>query len=44
MGNNGEKIDVEYCMILIDKLSNQTMSEGETTHLLKELIEVAKYV
>ena len=37
------KIDVEFCLILIDKLSNPNLTDAETTSLLKELIDCARY-
>ena len=43
MPEKEEKIDIDYCLILIDKVSNPSLSEQEVSYLLKDLADCARY-
>jgi hypothetical protein len=43
MPEKEEKIDLDYCLILIDKVSNPSLSEQEVSYLLKDLADCARW-
>ena len=44
MPEKEDKIDLDYCLILIDKVSNPSLSEQDVSYLLKDLADCARYV
>jgi hypothetical protein len=42
MPEKEEKIDIDYCLILMDKVSNPSLSEQEVSYLLKDLADCAR--
>jgi hypothetical protein len=43
MPEKEEKVDIDYCLILIDKMLKPSLSEQEVTSLVKELVDSARY-